>query len=69
MMSTAQYEGLSRNASDLVKIIGWAQNDLRLLGRLYLRYPRASRIDEGMACRLLQEERDAWRGGASRDNR
>jgi len=56
------YEGLSRNASDLVKIVSWAEDDAGKLSRLYRRYPKAQRINIPMVERFLQEEYDAERG-------
>jgi len=56
--TTRTYEGLGRDASDLIKITSWADNDPRKLARLYLRYPRARRINTLMVCRFLDEE---WR--------
>ena len=60
MTAARSYEGLGADASDLVKIVSWADNDPHKLARLYRRYPRSMRINVPMVERFLQEERDAF---------
>lgn len=47
---------MGKDASDLVRIVAWAQDDPKLLARVYLRYPNAKRITVPMVERLLSEE-------------
>ena len=50
------FEGVGADASDLIRIVSWAQNDPRLLARVYLTYPSAKRITVAMVERVLALE-------------
>ncbi len=58
------FEGVGKDASDLMRIVMWADNDQRKLARLYLRYPRSERITVPMVERFLGEEYEAGRAAA-----
>jgi hypothetical protein len=59
-MARAPFSDLGADASDLMRIVMWADNDPQKLARLYRRYPKASRITVPMVERFLGEERQAW---------